>query len=357
MRALLVTRAGVGGAARHVLDVVGGLATRHEIAVAASPLEDPGFLDRLRESGARVFPLAMARGPHPVRDLTGLAALRGIVAEFRPDLVHAHTFKAGLLARLAVRRVPVLYSPHGFFHLYPDASATARAMARAVEKRLARRTGLLVLNAKWERSEAPAGPAVVVPNGVRPFAVVAANERESARAELQVPENGRLLLMVGRLKAPKAPGALLEAAGHLPPECVVALAGDGPLLEECRASAPPNARVLGRRDDIPRLLAAADLAVLATRFEASPYFLLEAATAAVPVAATDLPATRELLGGDGLLLPPDSAGMARALAAALADPGTLAARARRLRDRIAGTHSISRMLTATEAAWAAVRGG
>ena len=63
MKVLLVTRPGVGGAARHVLDLVTGLSNEHEIRALASPLEEPKFLDCLADAGASVEAVPIRRGP------------------------------------------------------------------------------------------------------------------------------------------------------------------------------------------------------------------------------------------------------------------------------------------------------
>ena len=114
------------------------------------------------------------------------------------------------------------------------------------------------------------------------------------------------------------------------------LPGGGPLEAELRAriAADPelaaSVDVLGPRDDVPRLLAACDVAVLPSASEAQPTFVMEAAAASRPIVATSVGGTKDVVedGVTGILLPasPGAGPLADALGALLADP----ARARTL---------------------------
>jgi glycosyltransferase involved in cell wall biosynthesis len=361
MRALIVTRAAIGGAARHVLDVARGLAGRHEITVLASPSEDPAYIDRLRETGAEVILFLLPRRPSPMLDLTALAVVRKLLRrDF--DVVHAHTAKAGAFVRLARRDTPVVYSPHGFYHHYPTAAPVARRAALLAERALARRADVLALCAEWEVSAArreglaPRGEVVTIPNGVPTPAPLPPEERSRIREELGVADGQALVLMIGRLKAPKDPLTFLEAAAGAGDAARFVLVGGGPLLTRCRESAPPNALVAGTVSDASRLLLAADAAILATDFEASPYFLLEAMAAGVPVVATDVPGNRDALGDTGVLVPRrDPARMTEAVLSILGDPAG-AERGARSRRRAGRRNSHGAMLDATERAWATAGG-
>src|SRR5687768_11835922 len=109
-RVLMVIRAGEGGAFRHVADLSGELARRgYDVAVCGphggAELEVP------------VIPLEMSRAIVPGSDARAARGFARIVRDFRPDIVHAHGNKAGVVARLAhLARpgIPVIYSPHGY---------------------------------------------------------------------------------------------------------------------------------------------------------------------------------------------------------------------------------------------------
>jgi glycosyltransferase involved in cell wall biosynthesis len=367
MKVLLVTRAATGGAARHVRDLVAGLSGRHEIHALASPLEDPRFCDDLAAAGARVVPLSIRRGPQPISDLAALLRIRGALRRERFDLVHAHAAKPGTLARLAAGPVPVVYSPHGFFHDYPTAAGPARRAALAAERALAPRTRVLSVCAGFEAERArrlglaPSGKIVVVPNGVPIPPPLPSADRAAIREGFGAAPDDFLVLMAGRLAPPKDPAtfvraaALREASARAAPgggpRFRFVLVGDGGLAGSLPAS---PALLTGARPDAARLLGAADAAVLTTDFESSPYFLLEAMAAGVPIVATDLPATRELLAGAALLVPPRAAAaLAEALIRLAATPTLRSRLAALALARAETAHSIPAMLAAVEAAWSA----
>ncbi|MEN8150088.1 MAG: glycosyltransferase [Planctomycetota bacterium] len=360
MRVLLVTRPGVGGAARHVLDLVTGLAGEHEILALASPLEDPAFLDRLAAAGAAVTAVPMRRGPHFRTDVAAVRAVRRTVRNFRPDVIHAHAFKAGAVARLGARGTPVVYSPHGFYHLYPTAPAPARKVARMVERRLAKRTAVLALCAEWERPEAfgPEGGVVVVPNGVPVPVPMDPARRAGIRESLDVGPHEVLVTMVGRLAPPKRPDLFVDAALSAPAGLRFLLVGDGPDLEKYRDLADGRASpiVAGWRDDLPDLLGATDIAVLATDFEAAPYFLLQAMAAGLPCVATDLSSTREVLGDAGVRVEPIAASLRLSVEALAADPARRETLGAAAHGRVRESFSPEAMRSAVLRAWELARG-
>jgi glycosyltransferase involved in cell wall biosynthesis len=296
-RLLLVTRAGTGGAARHVLDLVTLLDRRRwEIHAAVSPLEDARFPEALAERGVEVTALPMEREARPIADLRSLHAVRDLLRREPWDLVHAHTSKPGFFARAVVRNggPPVIYTPHGWSFAYSGSAAT-RLLYENVERRLVPYTAMLHCVADSEallartRLACPESRIRTIPNSVPEAPPRDEAAAAALRRSLGIGPGVVVVLMAARLASPKDPLAFLRwaAAPGFGAETVFLLAGGGPMLDEARRLAPPNVRVLGPRDDVPALLQIADAAVLATEYDACPYFLLEAASAGVPIAATD----------------------------------------------------------------------
>jgi glycosyltransferase involved in cell wall biosynthesis len=149
------------------------------------------------------------------------------------------------------------------------------------------------------------------------------------------PGNRPVILAVGRLARQKGFDVLLDAAAawrDLDPLPLVTIAGDGPLDGELRAQAAElgiDALFLGRRDDVPALLAAAAVFVLPSRWEGQPLVLQEALRAGTPIVATRAGGIPSLTGEDAALLIPqaDPRALGTAVAAVLTDPG-IAARLR-----------------------------
>ena len=288
-------------------------------------------------------------------DLRAFVAIRRAIRDYRPDIVHTHTAKAGVLGRLAAAtcRVPVrVHTFHGHvLHGYFKRWVTR--LVRIVEGLLARRTTALVAVGERVRDEllgAGIGRSdqyVVIPPGV---ALEALPDRVSARNGLGLPLNRPLVLFVGRLTAVKRPDRLIEAMALVldtRPDAVLAIAGEGELLEETRSRAEPlgeSVRFLGWQRDIAGLYAAADCMVLTSDNEGMPVTLIEAAMAGVPSVTTDVGSAREVVLNEvtGLVVEPDAAAIADGLIRLLDDDlrGKLGAAARKRAEAEFGTRRL-----------------
>ncbi len=186
---------------------------------------------------------------------------------------------------------------------------------------------------------APADKVVVIPNGVD-RTIFFPQDRATARRELGLPEDGRLVLFVGRLEPIKGIDELLPAFTKLAaadPTVRLALIGDGALRARCdRAAADLPGRILvpGGRPlpEVARWLAAADLLVLPSWNEGTPNVILEALAAGRPVVASRTGGIPDLITAPelGTLSPPrDATALAVALREVLdrpSDPTTISAR-------------------------------
>jgi Glycosyltransferase Family 4 len=134
----LVTRAERGGAQSHILDLALGMRTDFDVEIATG---EEGFLtEACREQGIPAHVVKhLAREIRPVGDLLGLTELVRLMQRVKPDLLHAHTFKAGFLGRLAAKvlKIPAVYS----VHMWPFGRAVPRSwrVAAPLCERLAAR--------------------------------------------------------------------------------------------------------------------------------------------------------------------------------------------------------------------------
>lgn len=278
------------------------------------------------DGGLLVIP-ELQRALRPLRDRRAAHAIQRCIAQFRPDVVHTHTSKAGLLGRRAARRARVPVVAHTFHGLvlrgyYPP---PVSALLRWIERRLARRTDLLFAISPSCRDElvqmriAPAARIEVTPPAVelRPFA---ATSRTQARAALGAQDAEFLLGFVGRLVPIKRPDRFRALVDALPDVQAVVF-GDGPLATDVEG---PRLRRLGARADLAALLAGIDALAITSEREGCPLAALEAFAARVPVVGFDVPGVRDALAewGAGLLVPPEAgiAGLAAAVARLRAAP-------------------------------------
>jgi glycosyltransferase involved in cell wall biosynthesis len=247
--------------------------------------------------------------------------------QLKPDLVCAHTAKAGSLARAAARlhHIPSVFTPHGW-SIFDRSSRRAAPLFRWAE-RLAGRLGGRVINVcEYERALAqrfsvcPAKALEVVHNGIAeiPFARLRA-------IDAQPP----VLVMVARFTWPKDHATLLNAlSGLLCMEWRLVLVGAGEL--KARVGGQVDALGLGSRvsilppeSDVSRLLMEAQIFVLSTNSEALPISILEAMRAGLPVVATNVGGIAESVRHEetGLLVRRgDVAGLRNALARMISSP-------------------------------------
>lgn len=238
-----------------------------------------------REVGADVvwFPATRAPGVSVVDETSRLAS---IVRHRRPDLLHLHSSKAGLVGRLAVRRrVPTIFQPHAWSFL--TGGAASRAVALRWERAGARWTDHLVCVGEGEaavaREQGIRSPLSVIPNGVDLRRFVAADDvdRKTARLELGLPDVPTVLC-VGRLAEQKGQRLLVDAwrtVARRFPQAHLVLVGDGPdraELEERAGDSDGRVTFAGTRTDVPRWLAAADLVVFPSTYEGAALAPLEA---------------------------------------------------------------------------------
>ena len=288
--------------------------------------------------------------PRPGRDAAAIRRLRRLLAGLAPDVVHAHGLRAGAVAALALRPCPGARWPRGrrpalvvTAHNAPPPSAPAAAIYRLLERLVARRADVVLgvsadLTARMRRLGAREVAAAVVPapepGRLSAGADVARPAGADAGRRPAIAADGRpVVLAVGRLAAQKGFDTLIAAAGRWRdrrPEPLLAIAGTGPLAGELSGQAGRlgvDVRFLGYRDDVPDLLAAADVLALPSRWEGQPLILQEALRAGRPVVAADVGGVRDLAGdGAALLVPPgDPAALAAAVLSVLDDPD-LAAR-------------------------------
>lgn len=372
MRIVYVIGTSTGGVGTHVRALARDVAAAgHEVGVIGPAQTDEHFgFSAL--PGVRFAALDVGTGVDP-RDTVLVARLRRILRSFGPDIVHAHGFRAGLIAHLATR----LLRPRPSFivSLHNRASGTGvrgrvetgieRLLARGADLTLAASTDLVVrahdLGARDARFSPAAAPEIREVGDAEARAT-----REELAAEYGFSEDAVIVLAVGRVAPQKNYGMLVRAlarlgdtaapagtgsastdAGSAPadaPEIVVLVAGaaDETVLAEIRAqyaeaaaaSALPALHFLGPRSDIAALGAAADIFVLTSVWEARALVLQEALMTGQAIVATATGGTPELVGGAGVLIDSDDdASLADAIGTLAENPALRAELGERARAR------------------------
>jgi len=364
----VITAAEWGGAPLHVLQMMEYMVKKgHEVGLVAAP--EPRLMEEAKGLGVKVFPNShFVRPIRPWKDFRALWPVFRAIKAFNPDIVHAHSTKAGYAARIACMflRKPVLFTAHGWAFT-EGRSLLARHLLALAERLAAKVTAKIICVSEHDRDLAlrwkVARPEqlVVIRNGIDPQPFLKA-DGASLRQELRL-EKASVLTFVGRFAPPKDPLTLLEAVKKLP-EGVLLLVGDGelrPLVERSirELGLVDRVRLLGQRSDVPRILATSDIFVLSSRWEGLPYTIIEAMMAGLPVMATRVGGVPELVedGVTGFLIPPkDPDALAKALQKLLNDPELRKRMGQASREKALKEFTLDRMLRETEKVYQEVLG-
>jgi glycosyltransferase involved in cell wall biosynthesis len=270
--------------------------------------------DMVTEDGIFVKAIPFPHSITPLADLKTLWALYRYFREERFDVVHTHTVKPGLLGRLAARlaRVPIIiHTIHGFpFH--DEMSPWMSQLLTSIERIGARLCDSMLSQNREDMEKAvesgicPANKLHYLGNGI---------DIERFHPSLVTPE---LIKVRGERVRFLAIGAVHKKQG-------VAIDDLGVLIRQYDLE--DAMLFLGQRDDVPELMAAMDLVILASYAEGIPRVLMEAAALGKPAIGTDVRGTRETIvdGVTGRLVPvKDPGALADAIVEVLADPARAA---------------------------------
>lgn len=328
IRVLLVHQPVDGGVGRHVADLAAGLQECGYEVTLAGPHPPPGA-----PASCRHEPLELERQVKPVADASAVARLAAIAGALRPHIVHAHSSKAGAVARLAhLARpsLPVLYTPHGYaFNGYFERRSQRlayREIERALAPLAARVVCVCAAEARLARALGRAARVRVIHNGIEPV-------QEGGRVDRRIAElgsGGPVICALTLLRPGKGLETLIDAMPALlsaHPGARLAIAGPGPeeaaLADRARARGVAEAvRFLSPIDDPIAFLRGADVFVHPSWAESFPYAILEAMAVGLPIVACDVGGIGEgvIDGQSGLLVAPrDPAALAEALSSLLGD--------------------------------------
>jgi glycosyltransferase involved in cell wall biosynthesis len=323
-----------------------------------------GLLEEVRAEGFRIVPVPFARRLSPLAHAKAFFDLVRLLRSERPDIVHAHMPISGFLARLAARLagVPrVAYTCHGFL-FNQDGSLLRRTGGLAMEWIGGRITDVFMSVSANEAADARRlrifRDAVAVGNGRDPATFRPDNAARAAiRTALGTAADRVVVVAVSRLVRDKGYPELAAAMRALPEvelwvvgERLASDRGEDMAALLAEAGLADRLRLLGYRDDVAAVLAAADIFVLPSYFEALPMSVIEAMLVGLPVVASDVGGSREQVvpGVTGLLVPPRQvAPLAKALARLAADASLRSAMGRAGRQRAMALYDEAKVVART----------
>ena len=267
-------------------------------------------------------------------DLLVLFRLMGEIRRFKPNYIHTHTAKAGLLGRLAAilsfSNAKLIHTYHG--HLLHGYFSPAKTKVLIyIERMLAKRSFKIVSVGAQVRDDLLAvhigKPAqyVVIPPGISlgtlPNSLV-------ARESLGVPKDATTITFLGRITGIKRPDRFAEVALKIAsynPKVVFLIVGSGDLVDSLKvqlSKIDSQVKFLGWRSDVENILSATDILLLTSDNEGTPVSAIQAGMAGVPTISTNVGSVAEVIknGSTGVLTSLDVSEIVNAVQALLSDP-------------------------------------
>ena len=333
----IIARMNVGGPAVLVADLMRNLEHQRFSSVLITGFCDDyesDYLDEVAQDVAAVRIPGLGRSVSPLKDLAAFFLLIREIRRFKPDVIHTHTAKAGVLGRLAgliarpqAKRVHTFHGHllHGYF------SASKTRLVILLEKALSFIThrfiaiGNVVKNDLVRAGIAQESKFEVIYPGLQNLDKY---PKKDARSSLALDPNKKFLVFVGRLTTIKRPERLIDLARFLKdnyPDSWLLIAGAGELLETLSTQAQREelpVTFLGWRNDIGMILSASDIAVLCSDNEGIPLTLIQASQAGLPIVSTDVGSVSDIVidGTTGLLTKVSSKGLIEGVSVLLDDP-------------------------------------
>lgn len=333
---------GTGGAERSLAEMLPHLAEHGvEPTIVCLNGRSEGVHEEVLQAGFNVRVLRARHTAGCIRELRRLIQLE------KPDIVHTTIFEADVTGRLAAWRTGVTvvttlvntsYDPVRLDD--PNVSRWKLAAMKTIDGWTARRMThhfhaitRAVKDHAVEHLGLDPSLITVIPRGrdFRRLGTLAPDRRGRVRASLGLPDDHRVVLNVARQEFQKGQRHLLEAFARLIPDdpdlVLLQVGREGNATGElqtvaAQAGLGDRVRFLGHRDDVPDLLAAADVFVFPSLYEGLGGALIEALAMGIPLVVSDLPATREVagdMGGTAFVEPANPRALAEALRAVLDD--------------------------------------
>ena len=306
----IIARMNVGGPAVQVSGLMRGLDTSvfdQELLTGYCAADEADYLERVAVDVTAIHIDGLGRAIKPRADLTALFAIIKEIRSFKPDVIHTHTAKAGVIGRIASiisgQRSMRVHTFHGhLLHGYFGLGKTKLVVL--IERFLALFTHqLLAVGKKVQDDLIAAGIGdsskfAVMPPGLQLAHVPNSHD---ARKELGLDQNEIYCAFIGRITQIKRPDRFLDVISKVRnsgTKVHFIVAGAGELLQECQNRvAAENLPVtfLGWREDIEVVLAAPDFVILTSDNEGTPLSLIQAGMVGIPVVATNVGSTNEIV--------------------------------------------------------------
>lgn len=357
----IIARMNVGGPAVEIAELIYGLspdAVSQVLVTGVCAEDEQDFIDTQAPDLPVVRIDSLGRRIGFLSELRALHQIRAEIKRYRPQIVHTHTTKAGVLGRVAAAsirpRPRVVHTYHGhLLHGYFNQLGTQilvhveRLLAMVTERFIA--VGEIIRDDLLEVHIGDARRFRVIHSGIEEKVPP---DKTVSRMRLGIPEGTKVVAFVGRLTRVKRPDRFLDVARRISNERadVIFLAAGGgnllPSLEAAASEAGIPVRFMGWLRDLTHVYGSSDLILLTSDNEGVPLSLIEAALAGVPAVATKVGSVQEVVidGVTGFACEPDAQCLAKYAMTLLSDESLARRMGKRAREHVAQTFCRSRFL-------------
>ena len=308
---LVITRSELGGAQSVVVQLANYLSACHDVVLVAGE-GDGKMWDMVSERVVKEHCPHLQRSLSLKNDLLAIGELRRIYRRHRPDVVHLHSSKAGVLGRVVFPRKRSIYTVHGF-----DSVRIANRRFLPVEKLLQRRCSAIVAVSNYDeknlRSEGITHSVSTIYNGI------SVPDCSNLCDIAAFGKYDKVVLSIARVMPQKLPKLFIDVARLLPDYGFVWIGN----LEEVTeyGTLPENCHFVGNIPNAGAYCSQANLFMLASNYEGLPMVIIEAMSQGLPVVASDVGGVSEIVrnGENGYVLENDAQMFARRISEILED--------------------------------------
>lgn len=288
----VITLCELGGAQSVVINLANSLSVNHDVIVAAGD-GDGKMWELLDEKVTKEHISTLVRELSPIKEIKTVIAMRRLYKKYRPDIVHLHSSKAGLLGRLAFPKNRIVYTVHGFDSIR-IAHRNFLPLERFLQKRCAAIVGVSQYDKKNLVSEGITNNVNVVYNGIiKPKRLEFGDPFKSLGTKPRV-------LCIARLSPPKNHDLFVKVAKLLPDINFIWIGN----LEEPKFEIPNNVFFKGNIPNAGSYIEYVDVLMLPSNYEGLPMVIIEAMAMSKPVIASDVGGIKEIVrnGENGFTL-------------------------------------------------------
>ena len=366
MRLLHLVESTTAGVRRYVTQLIERPPVGWSVEVACPEVReghfgDVGFVQEMKRLGVRTHFLPLRRAIS-LQDMAAARALAALLRGDAFDLMHTHSSKAGFIGRIVGRAlgVPVIHTSNGLHFL--EQMGLKRWFFLNLERAAGRLGAYTIAVSEGEREVMIRHRLIsrerlrLIHNGVDAGWVrrgAGLPLTEDLHRAVGLAQQGPLIGAVGRMAPQKDPLTFVRASRRVLtslPDARFIWCGDGelrPSVERLATDWDIPLQVTGHLENVWPLMARLDVFVLSSLYEGLPFALLEAMALSVPVVATDVVGTRDVLRDEGaglLAAPRDEAGLAEAICRTLAQPEQTRRRVEEAARLVETRYSLERML-------------